>query len=114
MSEWYRWDNETDAQAALDYLNNHPALPHVGVNAKTGQPEPDKCQTTKWCDAVTACTDGKFGFPRVTTTWLDVLGISEEDRTAFLTAFVTSKPGGVVEEFDPAWIPVVEDELNLG
>jgi hypothetical protein len=108
--EWYRFDVESDAQAALDYINNHPALPHVGVNAATGEPQPDKCKTTKWCDSVTACTDGKFGFPRVSEKWLDVLGVSEEDRAAYLAGFVTSKPGGVVEEFNSDWIPVVEEE----
>jgi hypothetical protein len=106
--EWYRWNNEVDAQAALDFLNNHPSLPHVGKNAKTGELEPDKCKTTKWCNEVIACTDGKFGFQRVSIKWLDILEIPEEDRTAFVTAFVTDK-GGEVESYDEAWIPV-EDE----
>jgi hypothetical protein len=103
--EWYRWDTLEAAQACLNYLNNHPALPHVGRNAKTGLPAPDKCKTTKWCNEVTECTDGKFGFPRVTTQWLDALEISMEDRQAFLDNFQPT-----IEEFDSAWIPVVEEE----
>jgi len=76
--EWYRWPVQAAAQAALDFINNHPALPHVGVNAKTGEPQPDKCKTAKWCDAVTECADGKFGFPRVTESAPTVSSVSPE------------------------------------
>lgn len=102
--EWYRWNNLEDAQEALDYINNRPELPHVGRNAATGEISPDKCQTIKWCDSVTECTDGKFGFPRISETWLDELGVDETTRDQFITYFVTNKDGGVIEEFDPEWI----------
>jgi hypothetical protein len=103
--DWYRWSTIEDAQSALDYLNNHPALPHVGRNAGTGELATDKCVTNKWCPMVTECTDGKYGFPRVSEAWLDALEIQEEHRQAFLDVYVTGK-GGVIEEFDPAWLPV--------
>jgi hypothetical protein len=104
--EWYRFDTVEAAQACLDAVNNHPKLPHVGRNALSGKLQPDKCQTTKWCDSVTECLDGKFGFPRVTEKWLDILEVSEEDRQAFLDAFNPS-----IEEYDPAWIPAREEEI---
>jgi len=104
MSEWYRWDTLAEAQACLNYVNNHPKLPVVGVNAATKKPAPDKQQTTQWASEVIECNDGKFGFPRVTTAWLDSLGITQEERDTFLATF-----NPTIEEFDPAWIPAAEE-----
>jgi len=102
--QWYRWDTLEEAQACLDYLNNRPELPIVGKNAKTGKPEYNKTKTTKWCDSVTQCLDGKFGFPRITEAWLDTLNISMEERQQFLTIFHP-----IIEEFDINWMPNQED-----
>jgi hypothetical protein len=105
MAQWYRWDSLETAQACLDYLNNRPELPLVGKNAKTGKSEPNKTKTTKWCDSVTECTDGKFGFPKIPASFLDYLGIDEAERQQFLDTFQPT-----IEEFDSAWIPEVEEE----
>ena len=65
--EWYRWDTLEAAQACLNYVNGHGKLPITGTNALTGEPAPDKQQTTKWVESVTECTDGKFGFERISS-----------------------------------------------
>lgn len=106
-NEYYRW-NIADlaiAQAALNTINNDARLPITGKNAKTGQPEPDKQKTTKWTNEVQEFVDGKCGFPRITQKWLDAMEVTPEETQAFLTNF-----NPTIEEFDPAWMPVVEDE----
>ena len=100
MNEWYRWNTEAEAQACLAYINAHPSLPLVGNNAKTHAAQPDKTQTTKWCNEVTACEDGKFGFPRVTQTYLDAVGVDSASAQQFLGTFQPT-----IEEFDSAWLP---------
>jgi len=103
MAQWYRWSNPALAQAALDFINSNQNLPLVGRNAKTGTPQPDKQKTVNWAEDVTACTDGKYGFPRVPAHVLEHIGIAQEQAQQF---FDTYHPD--IEEFDPAWIP--EDE----
>ena len=45
------------------------------------------------------------GFPRMPESLLDSLGVTQEERQAFLDGF-----NPVIEEFDPAWLPVVDEE----
>lgn len=99
-NEWYRWNDLATAQAALDAINANENLPLTGRNAKTGQLEPTKQKTTKWCDSVTACTDGKYGFPRIPEARMDSIGITQVERDAWLTAFSPT-----IETFDRNWIP---------
>lgn len=108
MKEYYRWTeaNLAVAEAALDALNNNQRLPLVGRNAKTGQLEPNKQKTTKWANEVQVFTDGMVGFPRMPESLLDSLGVSAEERQAFLDGY-----NPTIEEFDPAWIPEVEEDL---
>jgi hypothetical protein len=103
VEEWYRWENKEDAEAALNFINNHPSLPHIGINLKTNLPDPDSCKTEKWRSEVVECKDGKFGFLRIASIWLDILEISMEDRVDFLTNYVYGK-GGAIEEFNDSWI----------
>jgi hypothetical protein len=107
LHEWYRWPEQAPAQAALDYINNHPSLPHVGMCK--GKPAPDKQMTTKWADELTECTDGWWGFPRVSNAWLDRINVSPTERTQFLNHFVLGQEGAV-QEFDPDWIPEAEED----
>lgn len=107
--DWYRWPNQADAQAALDSVNDSPLLPHVGRNAATGKPMPHKTQTTKWCESITEFIDGKWGFPRITTAWLDEINLPQDERDNWVAFYLTSK-GGTIDEFDPAWFPEPEDE----
>lgn len=101
MKQWYRWNSLEQAQACLDYLNSRPEMPLVGKNAKTKNPEPSKSKTTKWCESVTTCNDGKYGFPRIPTTLLEALNINSDDQQQFLETF-----NPTVEDFDFSWIPV--------
>jgi hypothetical protein len=105
--EWYRWNSLETAQACLNVINGDTRLPLTGNNSKTGEMAlDDKCKTTKWCESVVECTDGKFGFPRVTQVWLDLLGVTAEESAIFLATFNPD-----VEAFDSAWIPSRDEEL---
>jgi len=101
--EWYRWSDKETAEACLSYLNNHPRLPYESKNHATGKIIP----TTKWANEVVECTDGKFGFPRVTSDWIEKLGISSTDVSVFAIRFEPT-----IETYDPAWIPPSEAELE--
>ena len=107
--EWYRFPSthETECQAALDAANANPIFPIKGkVN---GQEAPDEnAKTTCWCASITECTDGKWGFPRIPASKLDFHGVPQEDRDAYLAAYVTGA-GGAIETYDPAWIPAEEE-----
>ena len=105
MNEYYVWDTEVAAQAALDFINGTGWFPIVGRNAKTGLPAPDKQMTTKWADEVQERVDGKWCFPRVKEARLDALGVPAEDRQAFLDAF-----NPTIEEYQNDWFPVEEIE----
>ena len=97
MAEYYIWNTEAEAQAALDFVNGTSWFPLVGNNSATGKPEPNKQQTLKWADSVQQRnTDGKWGFPRVPSAIMDAIGVSAEERQSFLDAFTPS-----IEDLDP-------------
>jgi len=106
LNQWYRWEDRATAESCLSYLNNHPALPHVGRNSNTDELNPEHL-TTKWANEVIECTDGKFGFPRVTENWLEKLEITDVIAIAFMEMF---KP--TIEVFDLAWLLPSEAELE--
>jgi len=103
MNEYYVWDNEPQAQAALDYINGSGWFPIVGNNAATGEPAPDKQTTTCWVSEISERLDGKWCFPRVPSERLDYIGVPEEDRQAFLNVFAPT-----IEEYDDSWFPQEE------
>ena len=103
MNEYYVWDTEVAAQAALDFINGSGWFPLVGRNAGSGALEPDKQATTSWADAVRERVDGKWIFHRIPTEVLDHVGVLPEHRQAFLDAFVPT-----VEEYQDDWFPVEE------
>lgn len=86
MTDFYLWPTQAQAQAALDNINAHPAFPIQGVNAATGAPVPGSL-TTCWADSVVLTADGRWGFPRIPSEFLDRMGISEANRAAWLAAF---------------------------
>ena len=104
MSEYYVWNTEIEAQAALDFINGTDWFPIVGRNAKTGELQPDKQMTTAWTDVVQERTDTKWCFPRVSATVMDAVGVPAEDRQAFLDTFTP-----VIEEYQDDWFPVIEE-----
>lgn len=104
MSEYYVWDTEAEAQAALDYINGTGWFPITGRNAKTGELAPDKQKTTKWADQVLERVDGRWVFPRIPASIMDAVGVPEADRQAFLDTFTP-----VIEEYQDDWFPVTEE-----
>ena len=88
--EYYVWENESDATAAMNYINNSGWFPVVGYNAETGEPQPDCQQTTQWQDTPTQRCDNKWVVHRIPQDILDFLGVSEEQRQAFLNTFKPS------------------------
>ena len=56
MKKWYTWPTQqafdTWHQTVINALN----LPRIGVNQATGQPEPDKTQTTAYTSIVHVAT----------------------------------------------------------
>jgi len=102
--EYYVWDTEAQAQAALDYINNSGWFPIVGRNAKTGELQPDKQKTTCWAEEVLERVDGKWCFPRIPESRLNALGVSKEDRQAFLNAFQPT-----IQVFHISWFPAPEE-----
>ena len=103
MREYYVWNTEAEAQAALDFINNSGWFPIIGRNAKTGELQPDKQKTTKWADSVQERLDGKWCFPRIEEVRLDALGIPPETRQGFLDAFQPT-----IEEYQSEWFPIEE------
>lgn len=55
------FNSRAQAQVELDKINAELGYPIVGVNAWSGQPAPDKQQTTSW-DTPKEDDDGKFRF----------------------------------------------------
>jgi hypothetical protein len=98
--EYYVWNTQSEAQSALDYINNLSVFPIIGKNAKTGEECPNKQQTTAWTDEVLERTDGKWCFVRIPSARLDVLGISAGDLQSFLD---THNP--TIETYQESWFP---------
>ena len=85
MQDYYVYQTEADAQAALNYINGSSWFP---ITSKVnGIDAPDKPKTTKWADAPSEMTSGEFAVPRVPAALLDYIGVPEEDRIAFIAAF---------------------------
>jgi hypothetical protein len=101
MNEYYVWDTEAEAQAALDYINSTEWFPVVGKNVATGKPEPEKQQTTVWASEILERVDGKWCFARIPEGRMDALEVSAEDRQAFLDTF-----NPTIEEYQDGWFEV--------
>ena len=85
MSEYYIWQTKEQADAALQNINGHQSFPIQGRNAATG--ELVNNWTTCWCANSVEFLDGKWGFPRIPSVFLDAMGIDEQQRNAWLVAF---------------------------
>lgn len=95
------------AQAALDALNNHPALPTKGERLGVTNEDPNS-YTTQWYPQVDEYTTGKIGFPRIPASRLDWLeehgypGTDQASRDAYLATYITGT-GGSIETYDSSW-----------
>ena len=107
MGEYYVWNTEAEAQAALDFINESDWFPIVGRNAKTNVLQPNKQHTTCWADKVVERVDGKWCFSRITEKILNILNISAEERQQFLDGFAP-----VIEEYQDGWFPIVVEEIE--
>lgn len=105
-NQWYTFNSEAVANAALDFINGSGWFPLEGVNKGTGAIEKDA--TTCWAKRPPhpiLCLDGKWRFPRIPEYRLDLLGVSAEDRQSFLSAF-----NPTIEEYSRDWFPVNEND----
>jgi hypothetical protein len=98
--EYYVWDTEPEAQAALDFINTTTWFPITGVSADSGEPAVGKAKTTKWADSVLQRQDGKWCFQRVPESRLDAIGVPANDRQSFLDAF-----NPTIETYVSTWFP---------
>jgi hypothetical protein len=95
---YYVFDDEQtaiDAEARICEIGNAPV---TGVNAKTGQPAPDKCKTERWAVPQQRITDNKWVFPYVGDELAEQY--PEEVRNAFNADYPHIK-----EEYDSGWFP---------
>lgn len=64
MPTWLVFDTLADANSANDTISANMGLSKVYNNAATGQPAPDKQQTTSWAIPRARVTDGKYAFAK--------------------------------------------------
>jgi len=94
---YYGQKNKAVMTAAMNYLNSSEFLPAPGV--KDGKVVPD--QTTSWCSEVSQAEGGWYCIPKIPEKRLDLLGVPETNRTAFIEAFgitILTNPIIVVNE----------------
>ena len=100
--EYYVWDTEAEAQAALDYINNSGWFPIASRNVQTGEVDAN-ILTTCWLSEVSQRLDSKWCFKRVPAARMDALGVPQEDRDAFLSTF-----NPTIEVWQDGWFPTEE------
>ena len=83
--EYYVFANEASAQACLNYINSTPWFPIVGT--KNNKPAPESQTTTSWAESPAEMLSGEWAVPRIPTSRLDHLGVTQDSRNAFLSAF---------------------------
>jgi len=83
--EYYVFATEAEGDACVTAINGTDWFPIVGL--RNGVPDPTACQTTKWCEGPTEMASGEWAVPRIPTERLDYIGVPQEDRDAFLSAF---------------------------
>jgi len=102
--QWYVWSDGAVATNALNYVNTSGWFPVIGKNAKTGE-DNSEVKVTKWQQSVSIRKDGKFCFPRIPESMLDLVGVPAEQRGQFFTVF-----GPTLEMYQDGWFPSEEDE----
>jgi len=74
---------ENEAQDALNEINSSNWFPIVGqIN---GNPAPQNCQTSLWCEDLTETIDGRFVFPLIPMERLMNIGVSQEEISQWIT-----------------------------
>jgi len=94
---YYGQKNEAVMTAAMKYLNSSEFLPASG--SRDGKEVPD--QTTIWCNKIDQTTDLIwYCIPKIPDKRLDLLGVLETNRIAFIEAFgitILTNPVLIVE-----------------
>jgi hypothetical protein len=98
---YYVFETEGLAIAAEAMICQVAQVPIVGVNAKTGLPEPNKAKTERWA-VPQERLDGKWVFPIIPD------AIASQYPAEVASAFNTNFPN-TREEYDQAWFPVEEE-----
>jgi len=101
--DYYVFPTQVSAQGCIDYINSTPWFPITGkIN---GVPAPESQKTTSWCNEPSIMISGEFAVPRIPTNILDSLGVTQEDRDAFIAAF-----GQDIRDLDNTAFPTIEEE----
>ena len=100
---YYVFDTEQLAVDAENYIDNVGGVPIIGVNAATGQSEPNAAKTERWAIPKQRL-DGKWVFPYVGD---ELVAQYPEDVVNY---FRDNFPH-VKEEYDESWFPQY-DESN--
>jgi hypothetical protein len=96
--EYYVFSTEAEALAAESDIAAIGNAPVVGINAKTGQPEPAKQKTTRWAVPWQRATDQKWVFPRLPNEIRN--SIDAQIASSFQASHAYT-----IEELDPEWYP---------
>jgi hypothetical protein len=102
MTEYHVFNTEQEAIAAELDIRSLGGLPRVGVNAKTGQPQPNKQKTERWA-VPQQRLDGKWIFPCIPLSLCIELGVTMEQVQQWYMAHPN-----VTEEYDETWFPTEE------
>jgi len=94
--QYYVWDTEAEAVAALASINASSVFPIP--SKKNGVVVPEEVKTMSWSDTPRQRLDGKYCFERIPANMLEHFGISQEDADSWVTAF-----NPAVEVYDETW-----------
>lgn len=94
----YVFNTEAEAIAAESDIAAIGNAPVIGINAKTGQPEPAKQMTIRWAVPWQRATDQKWVFPRLPKDLRDSVD------PAIAEAFESSH-SYTIEELTSSWYP---------
>jgi len=83
--EYYVFQTEDSANQCLSYINGSGWFPITGNRG--GKPSPSTQKTTSWATEVQESASGEWAVPRIPTSKLDLIGVPQADRDAFLAAF---------------------------
>jgi len=100
-SDYYVFNTENKANAALNYINAKSIFPITGKNARTGRMAHNKAKTLRWADAPWQRADGTWVFPRIPDYIRATLDV--EETAAFVNAFSPA-----IENYHSDWVVVTE------
>ena len=97
---YYVFETESEATQAEQAISQVGGAPIVGINALTGQPEPNKQKTERWAIPMQRL-DGKWVFPYVGDERISEYPTDVKDQ--FNSTFTYT-----LEEYSSDWFPIEE------